>query len=248
MQSWIIGGTSGIGRSIVTMMKARGISALALSNDESEGVRMQQEGYAFAPLDLSKGASEIEATVRHLADTTGVPAYLFLSAAITQALTVTDTPPELWDVLARVNLLGTISVANTMACLWRERPDEMPWRRHIVFLGSVNAMRPLPSQGAYSVMKAGLHAYARCLANDLAHDQVRVNVIAPGAIWTAMNQRLLDGADHDQERYEVAHSALVPRFGEAEEIAQVAAWMALDSPPFVMAAELVVDGGYTAKR
>lgn len=231
------------------MMKARGVSALALSNDEAEGLLMKkQQGHEFARLDLSQPAIEVEATVRHLAETTGVPSYLFLSAAITRAMTVTDTPAQLWDVLARVNLLGTICVCNEMARLWREVPDDVPWRRHMIFLGSVNALRPLPSQGAYSVMKAGLHAYARCLANDLACDQVRVNVIAPGAVWTAMNQRILDGAEHDQERYEVAHSALVPRFGEAEEIAQVATWLALDSPAFVMGTDFVVDGGFTAKR
>jgi NAD(P)-dependent dehydrogenase (short-subunit alcohol dehydrogenase family) len=248
MDAWVVGGTSGIGLAIVENMTKRGITTVALSNDRDAGAQMAGQGYSFEFLDLARSADQLTQDIGQLIERTGIPRYVFLCAAITEALTVSETPPRLWDRLIQVNLMGVIYACHAIAEVWRRHPDTQPWQRHFVFLGSVNALRPLPSQGAYSVTKAGLHAYARCLANDLASDGVRVNLIAPGAIWTPMNERLLGGRDHDEERRQVAESALVPRFGTAPEIAQVATWLVLESPPFVMGTELVVDGGYMTKR
>ncbi len=157
------------------------------------------------------------------------------------------TSPEDSELLARVNLLGIVELCNAVVRVW-QADDPQGWQRHIVILGSVNAQRPLPSQGAYSVIKAGLHAYAKCLSNDVAPHQIRVTVVAPGAILTPMQDPILQDDVDGQKRQQIARSALVARWGEAEEVARVAIWTAVDSPVFFTGAEVVVDGGYMVKR
>lgn len=246
MQAWVVGGTSGIGAEIVEQLKQREIASLVISNDMAAGAQLKNRGVAFEYLDLAQTPGEVAHRTGDLLQHYGHPIYVFMSAGLTRETTALNTTPEDWGLLANVNLLGVVQLCNTVARAWRSVAFA-PWKRHVVILGSVNALRPLSSQGAYSVMKAGLHAYAKCLSNDVADAAIRVNTVVPGAIWTPMNQSLLSLEDETEKR-RVAESSLVGRWGLAEEIAEVALWVALDSPVFLTGAELVVDGGHVVKR
>lgn len=248
MDAWVLGGTSGIGWSIVQQLKSRNVTCLTISNDRTVGEGLQHQSQPFGYLDLGNEARTIASTTQSFGEQYGWPRYVFISAGITREELALNTAPDDWNLLARVNLLGIVHFCNLIGQAWRELPDEQLWRRHFIFIGSVNALRPLSSQGAYSVMKAGLHAYAKCLGNDLASAHIRVNVIAPGAIWTPMNETIFSKDTDGTERNQVAKSALVERFGDPNEVAQTAVWLALDSPAFLMATDLVIDGGYMSKR
>lgn len=249
LEAWVAGGTSGIGAAIREQLAERGISSLALSNDRDTGNQLIVQGQAFAFLDVAEDPREVAERTRALLGQYGAPEFLFLSIGATYEGRSVDTAADRWDSLAHINLLGVIQVCNMIAQAWmQEREVDREWRRHIVIVGSVNAFRPLPAQGAYSVMKAALHAYAKCLANDLAPYQVRVNVIAPGAIWTPMNAALFGGEEDGTSQQHVKDAALVKRWGKAKEISDMAVWVALDSPSFLNGAELVVDGGLLTKR
>lgn len=246
MQAWVVGGTSGIGAAIVEELKNREIQPLVLSNDSRTGADIKARGVAFEYLDLARTGREVMHKTTDLLQRYGHPTYVFMSAGLTQETSALDTTPEDWLLLANVNLLGVALLCNTIAHAWCSVAFE-PWKRHFVMLGSVNALRPLSSQGAYSVMKAGLHAYAKCLSNDVTDSAIRVNTVVPGAIWTPMNQSLLSQED-DTARRRVEEASLLGRWGHAQEIAEVAIWLALDSPAFLTGAEVVVDGGHVVKR
>ncbi len=247
MQAWVVGGTSGIGAAIVRQLQERKISVLTMSNDSVSGRRLSATGVVFEQLDLADRPGTVGRRTKTLLSQHGLPTYLFVSAGLTRQQSVVDTAPEDWELLARVNLLGIVELCNAVVGTW-QTDSPRAWKRHIVILGSVNAERPLPSQGAYSVMKAGLQAYAKCLSNDVAPMQIRVTVVAPGAILTPMQGPILEDDIDGQKRQQIAQSALVARWGEAEEVARVAMWIALDSPAFFTGAEVVVDGGYMVKR
>lgn len=241
------GGTSGIGLAIARNLEQRRISTLAISNDAASGSLLGSSSTVFEALDLSDPGAVVIERVTELLQQYGAPKYLFMSIGLTREERALETTVEQWEVLAHVNLLGVIYLCNTLAQEWRDRPID-PWARQIIMMGSVNAFRPLSSQGAYSVMKAGLHAYAKCLANDLAADKVRVNVIAPGAIWTPMNEALFADDLQGYAQRKVTAASLSARWGQAEEVASVAAWLALESPSFVNGAELTIDGGHLVQR
>jgi NAD(P)-dependent dehydrogenase (short-subunit alcohol dehydrogenase family) len=102
----------------------------------------------------------------------------------------------------------------------------------------------------YNAAKGGVINLTRNMALDYAEHNVRVNAICPGPIDTPHIERQVAGLDA-QERDEVYRSIadLVPvgRLGSAEEIANGALFLASDESSFMTGANLVIDGGYTAK-
>jgi dihydroanticapsin dehydrogenase len=89
------------------------------------------------------------------------------------------------------------------------------------------------------------------MALDLAPDNIRVNAVAPGAVWTQIVQRLTREAGMDRAAADKdpgwggAH--MIPRIAEPREIAYAILFLASDEASFVTAENLMVDGGYTAR-
>jgi NAD(P)-dependent dehydrogenase (short-subunit alcohol dehydrogenase family) len=90
----------------------------------------------------------------------------------------------------------------------------------------------------YGASKAALRAFARTWANELAPKGIRVNVVSPGPVDTAMFDAVSD-------KVREAITGLVPmgRLGRAEEVAGAALFLASSESSFTTGAELAVDGG-----
>ncbi len=91
----------------------------------------------------------------------------------------------------------------------------------------------------------------RCMALDLAPDNIRVNAVCPGTVWTQIVERLtrergLDRAAADAHPdWGGAH--ILKRIAEPREIANAILFLASDEASFITGSHLMVDGGYTAK-
>ena len=115
----------------------------------------------------------------------------------------------------------------------------------IVVNGSMAELVGAPGgAGHYAASKAGMHAMVRAMATELSPLGIRINIVAPGSIKTAIGQR--------SSRPPEQVAALVKKFelsvplgrrGEAEEVAKVVLFLASDDSSYVHAAEIVVDGG-----
>jgi NAD(P)-dependent dehydrogenase (short-subunit alcohol dehydrogenase family) len=108
-------------------------------------------------------------------------------------------------------------------------------------LGRVGA----PGRAAYGVTKAGLIQLARIMALDHAAQNIRVNALSPGAVLTGRVVRSYGSP-------EAAERALIPnhpigRLGTPAEIAAAALYLASDESAFMTGADLLIDGGYTAR-
>ena len=113
----------------------------------------------------------------------------------------------------------------------------------IINLASVLGLVALPGAGAYTASKHGVVGLTRQFAVDLAPRGVRVNCINPGFIETAMTAPI--------SGVETIHNAITQetplgRWGQPEEVANVALFLASDEASFVTGAAYVVDGGLTA--
>jgi len=108
----------------------------------------------------------------------------------------------------------------------------------IVAVGSVAGMSGSAGQANYAAAKAGLIGLTRAVARELASRNVTANVVAPGPITTAMT----DALSEDRRQ---AMTSLVPlgRFGTAEEVAAVVAFLCSDAAGYVSGAVIPVDGG-----
>ncbi|HTZ98987.1 MAG TPA: SDR family oxidoreductase [Candidatus Aquilonibacter sp.] len=108
----------------------------------------------------------------------------------------------------------------------------------IILNGSIAGVKGLPGFSVYNASKAAVRSFARTWTMDLKARKIRVNVISPGPIDTAVFERV-------PQAVKDGYAQLVPlgRLGQPREIATTALFLASDDSSFITGAELFVDGG-----
>ena len=154
---------------------------------------------------------------------------------------------EEWRTIMSVNLDGTfLATKHTLAVMQKTAPVN----GSIINISSVYGMVGLAGIGAYNASKGGVRIYSKSVALSCAQDcvNVRVNTIHPGIIDTPLLQRALS-RQADPVAARATYNTLQPigHLGQPEDIAYGALYLASDEAKFVTGAELVIDGGYTAR-
>ena len=138
-----------------------------------------------------------------------------------------------WADVIATNLTGAFNaVRRASQGMVRAR-----WGR-IVTMSSVAAMSGSAGQVNYGATKAGLIGMTRSVARELASRNITANVVAPGPIWSAMTEAL-----GEARRDEMVKATPLGRFGTAEEVAAVVAFLCSDAAAYVTGAVIPVDGG-----
>src|ERR1700760_1764173 len=131
------------------------------------------------------------------------------------------------------NLSGAYRVAKRAAAgMVRARSGRM------IFISSVVALVGAPGQANYAASKAGLIGLARSIARELGGRSITANVIAPGFIETDMTAELTEA-----RREEILGSVPLKRYGQADEVAATAVFLASDAAAYISGVVLPVDGG-----
>lgn len=113
----------------------------------------------------------------------------------------------------------------------------------IVNLSSISAHIAQPNRWTYNAAKGAVNQLTKCSALDLAPDNIRVNSVSPGWIWTnAVDQ----AANYDREKYDPIWGKyhMLRRCGHAEEVANAIMFLLSDEASFITGTDLPVDGGY----
>ncbi|MGE0584804.1 MAG: SDR family oxidoreductase [Flavobacteriaceae bacterium] len=139
-----------------------------------------------------------------------------------------------WDAAHEVQLRGGVRVVAALVPSMIEKKDG-----RIVAITSASIKHPMPHHGLSTIYRAGLAAYLKHLANEIAETGVTVNMIAPASVGT---QTFL--ANWDPE----VRKKLVPmrRLGKPEELASAVLYFASRNAGFITGIHLPVDGGMTA--
>lgn len=148
-----------------------------------------------------------------------------------------------WNRIMAVHATGTFLVCK--AALPHLRATG---KGSIVNLASIAALVGRPRNAAYAAAKGAILALSRQMAIDLAAQGVRVNVVAPGPVRTAMTEQFARSQGLDWESGARAMAAGIPmgRVGSAEEVAGSILFLLSDDASFVTGGCLVPDGGLTA--
>jgi NAD(P)-dependent dehydrogenase (short-subunit alcohol dehydrogenase family) len=136
-----------------------------------------------------------------------------------------------FDKVFNINVRGTLFTVQKALPLMRDGGS-------IIMTGSIAGVKGFPGMSVYNASKAALRSFARTWTNDLKARKIRVNVLSPGTIDTAVFVGV-------PEQVKDQFVSLIPlgRIGEPREIATAALFLACDDSSFVTGIELFVDGG-----
>jgi NAD(P)-dependent dehydrogenase (short-subunit alcohol dehydrogenase family) len=158
------------------------------------------------------------------------------SAAIRLRSPLLDISAADFAEVLRINLVGAFVLTKTVAPLMRERG-----RGSIIHIGSALGTVAAPDFSPYVASKGGLHQLARAAAVELIQDEIRVNVVAPGTIDTAIGMGV-----PEFRRHLLKHRIPIGRAGHVGDIAQACLYLASEASRYVTGAVIPVDGGWTA--
>jgi NAD(P)-dependent dehydrogenase (short-subunit alcohol dehydrogenase family) len=239
----VIGGTSGIGRAIGHGLAEAGAHVVPTSRrlEQVELAAKEIEEFGGRTIRVASDVSDrssLEEVLRETVRVLGRVDILVNSAGRTKRAPTVDFAEEDWNDIMETNLTGTLRACQVFG----KHMLENGYGR-IINIASLSSFVALYEVAAYAASKAAVASLTKSLAIEWGPKGVCVNAIAPGVFRTALNQKLLDETERGQE---FLTRTPMKRFGNVEELAGAAVFLASDAASFVNGEVLVVDGGFLA--
>lgn len=237
----ITGGGSGIGRAIALAFAREGAKVVIAGRriEKLQGVA-HEIGANCLPVQADAGnGQDITRLVKAATQHFGGVHVLVNNAALLFAGTVESHTEDEWDQIFNVNVRG----------VWLLSAATLPHMRaagggSIVNIGSVLSLIGARNRAAYSASKGAILALTRAMALDHAAEKIRVNCICPGIVDTDLVARFTPDENARRQR-EALHP--LGRFGQPDDVAHIALFLASDESAWVTGSAFPVDGGYTAQ-
>ncbi len=239
----VTGGAMGIGGAVAKLLSQRGAKILIVDRAENEGLKTVSEIKAvggdaeFFKADVSNIKNCVDAVEKAIELFSRLD-IVSNNAGIQRYGTVESTPENEWDDVMNINLKSVFYICKFSI------PHLRKSKGNIVNMTSVQAFATQRGVAAYTTSKHALIGLTRSMAIDFARDGIRVNCVAPGTVDTPM-LKFAASLDPDPESvYETCRNMHpLGRIAEAEEVAEVVAFLASEKASFVTGACYQVDGG-----
>lgn len=236
----ITGGAQGMGEATVRLFVEHGAKVVIGDLAEEQGTALAEElgdNAAFVLMDVSKEEDWDKAVAK--AQEFGPLNVLVNNAAVVLMSSITDTTPEDYMRVVRINQLGSFLGIRAVI-----EPMKAAGVGSIINVSSIDGLHSTSGLCAYSSSKWAVRGMAKNAAIELGQYGIRVNSVHPGGIFTAMGGK---GMISEEEINEAVYADFpIPRVGQPEEVAYVTLFLATDEASYSTGSEFVADGGWFA--
>ena len=241
----VTGGNGGLGLGMALGLAEAGanIAIAARNPDKTSDAIKQIEGVGVraisVPTDVTK-ETEIESMISQTLDKLGQIDILVNNSGVTMRKEPEDLSGDEWDHVLNVNLRACFLASKTVYPHMRDRGSGK-----IINIGSMTSIFGGGGSGApYSSSKGGIVQLSKSLAVAWAKDNIQSNAILPGWFTTELTAAI---PARQKERYQLISSRIpAGRWGEPEELAGVAVFLASPASDYVTGSVIAVDGGYSS--
>ncbi len=236
----VTGAASGIGRAITERFLAEGSSVVGGDLDAdamSDIAQRHDDAFTATRCDVT-AEHDVEALARLAVEQFGGLDIAVANAGRGAFSPIVDHPLAEWQAILDLCLTGVMLTIKHAARVMNDGGS-------IITISSLNAIQPAAGMSAYCAAKAGTVALTRCAAMELGDRGIRANAIGPGLIETAATATMfmLPGVVE-----EFVDNATLGRYGQPDDVASMAVFLASDESSFVSGSFHSVDGGGSTGR
>lgn len=244
----VTGAGSGIGKASAQLFAEEGATVLLLERDELKGRKAQQDIEAAGgraelyPLDISDW-NAVQKAFESIEKEYGGIDVLYNNASVFWGeldKSIDSLEVDVFEKIIRINLFGMMYCSKAALPLIRKRGGGS-----VINTSSSCGLIGVPGCDAYSASKGAVISLTRSMAVEFGPENIRTNCIAPAAIYTPMiYESDLNKKTFDEERF-LNQGTPLRRWGTAEDIANIALFLASNESGYMNGAILVADGGIT---
>ncbi len=241
----ITGASKGLGRAMAEALAAAGATVVLVSRDAArlesvaEGIRAAGGRAEVLAADVSDESQVTGLSEKSSALLRGRLDILINNAGINIRKPITEFTLDEWRNVMDTNLTSVFLMCRAFVPMMRGRGYG-----RILNMTSMMAHISLPGRTAYSASKSALLGFNRALALELAGEQITVNGISPGVCDTEINAPLMQNSEL---RDQFLRRIPVGRWGQPQEIGQLAVYLCSTEAGFITGTDILIDGGWTAQ-
>jgi NAD(P)-dependent dehydrogenase (short-subunit alcohol dehydrogenase family) len=248
----ITGGSQGIGLAVAQGLAKEGVHVALCARHGEKTAHAAAEiaaTYGVRAIGMAVDVTRSEDIARFVGEveqTFGGVDILFNNAGLGTNETILDAPDEKWDYYWNLHVMAAVRLSRSVTPMMRARGGGV-----IINNASICATQPLDFEPIYNTTKAALAMMGKCLANELIGDNIRVNTLNAGLIytpgWTEPVARSLEGTGTTVDDYlnQIAREYTpIKRFASSEEVADFVVFLCSPKASYCVGSSYYVDGGW----
>lgn len=252
----VTGSTSGIGLGIARAFAAEGANIMLNGFGDAAEIEALRKGIEtefkvrclYSPANMMN-ASEVTGLVKAAIDAFGTVDILVNNAGIQHVAPIDEFPDDKWEAIVRINMISCYYAIKAAL----PGMKAAGWGR-IINLTSAHSLVASPYKSAYVAAKHGVAGLTKTVALEVAQQNITVNAIAPGYVWTPLVERQIPDTmkarnmTEEQIKRDVLLAAQpTKQFVTVEQLGTLAVYLCSDGAASITGTTLSMDGGWTAQ-
>ena len=240
----ITGASRGLGKAMAVALAEEGARVALVSRSENDLDRVADEIAAAggdAAVFVADVASDqqVRQTGARIIARFGTVNILINNAGLAVRKPVTELAADEWRAVMDTNVSSAFLLCHTLVPYMKGQGYG-----RILNIASTMASVSLPNRTAYSASKSALLGFTRSLAQELAADRITVNTISPGLFATELARPI---TENPEMLSQFLPNIPLNRLGNPEEVGQLAVYLCSEAAGYITGADILIDGGWTAR-